>query len=426
MATADLSGLFGGVLTPEEQQRQLTETRALQFAQLTPSQQMAYMGAKAGTNLGQGLAAAAGVDIRDPSIKRQTTLHQLAQGLDVTSIEGMQQYAQRLLQNGFNAEAAQLGQILETRKQQAAQASQASAKAKRETLTAEREDQLQQELAKLPEDATEEQTMAVLRKYGDPKTALMSIEAAQRKKMDIQARQDDLKARLEARIEEARARGDTQKQIAEMQIQGRKDLAAFAASLKAGQPKFLPASLQKSEDEDLTRVDSFQAQREALGPSIQALTPDPETGKVALELSPGKIAGYSYQLAMGKSTPEARSYERLKSAVDTAVNLQVSAEKGVQTDADVLRFAKALIASYGRNDTKATLEALTRFNQAIQTAEDKTKQRINSRRSSQGVEPYYIAGQNINTPTAPVTPAAAPTLKPTKRYNPATGKLEDI
>ena len=50
MATADLSGLFGGVLTPEEQQRQLTETRALQFAQLTPSQQMAYMGAKAGTN----------------------------------------------------------------------------------------------------------------------------------------------------------------------------------------------------------------------------------------------------------------------------------------------------------------------------------------------------------------------------------------
>ena len=117
MATADLSGLFGGTLTPEEQQRQLTETRALQFAQLTPSQQMAYMGAKAGTNLGQGLAAAAGVDIQDPTIKRANALRQLAQGIDVTTVEGLQQYAAKLQQAGFNAEANQLGQqILAARK----------------------------------------------------------------------------------------------------------------------------------------------------------------------------------------------------------------------------------------------------------------------------------------------------------------------
>jgi hypothetical protein len=370
--------------------------------------------------LGGAIGGALGA--QDPMLQRATAIRSLAQGTDLTSAKGLEDYAKLLQQGGFSAEAAQLGQAIATRRQQEAQLAQTTAQAARATITAEREDKLQQELAKLPEDATEEQTMAVLRKYGDPKTALMSMEAAQRKRMDIQARQDDLKLRLEAQIQAARERGATAKEIAQMQIQGRQDLAAFAASLKANQPKFLPASLQKSEDEDLTKVDSFQAQREALTPSIQALTPDPKTGKVALELSPGKIAGYAYQLATGSSTPEARAYERLKSAVDTAVNLQVSAEKGVQTDADVLRFAKALIASYGRNDTKATLEALTRFNQAIQVAEDKTKQRINSRRSSQGVEPYYIAGQNINAPAAPAPSAP----KPTHRFNPATGRVEAL
>ena len=90
MATADLSGLFGGTLTPEEQQRQQIETRAAQFAQLAPSQQLAFMGYKAGAGLGQGLAQAAGVDIQDPAIKRATMLRQLAQGIDVTSAEGLQ------------------------------------------------------------------------------------------------------------------------------------------------------------------------------------------------------------------------------------------------------------------------------------------------------------------------------------------------
>jgi hypothetical protein len=117
MATADLSGLFGGNLTPEEQQRQLTEARAAQFANLAPSQQLAFMGYKAGAGLGQGLAQAAGVDIQDPTIKRANALRQLSQGIDVTSVEGLQQYAVRLQQAGFNAEANQLGQqILAARK----------------------------------------------------------------------------------------------------------------------------------------------------------------------------------------------------------------------------------------------------------------------------------------------------------------------
>ena len=82
--------------------------------------------------------------------------------------------------------------------------------------------------------------------------------------------------------------------------------------------------------------------------------------------------------------------------------MQVSAEKGVQTDKDVLRFAKALIASYGRNDTEATMQALKRYQDAIVAAQDRAKGRVESRRKSQGVDPYYVgdttAGNNNADP----------------------------
>jgi hypothetical protein len=110
-----------------------------------------------------------------------------------------------------------------------------------------------------------------------------------------------------------------------------------------------------------------------------------------------KNAKYEAQLLAGNSTPEARAYEGLKSAVDTAVNLQVSAEKGVQTDKDVLRFAKALIASYGRNDTEASYQALKRYQEALLSAQERTKNRLESRRKSQGVDPYYV-GETAQQP----------------------------
>ena len=172
--------------------------------------------------------------------------------------------------------------------------------------------------------------------------------------------------------------------------QSRAEIAQLTASLRQagkGEAK-LPPSLQKEEGKDLEAVDAYAGQLQALTPALTALTPD-STGKRTLELGPLKNLKYQAQLAAGNSSPEARAYEGLKSAVDTAVNLQVSAEKGVQTDKDVLRFAKALIASYGSNDTQATFEALGRYQKALQSAQDKTKGRLESRRKSQGVGAYY-------------------------------------
>jgi len=122
-----------------------------------------------------------------------------------------------------------------------------------------------------------------------------------------------------------------------------------------------------------------------------------------LELGPVKNAFYAAQNAAGNSTPESRAYEGLKSAVDTAVNLQVSAEKGVQTDKDVLRFAQALVAAYGRNDTKATLEALTRYQASLSKAAERTQARLESRRKAQNVEPYgFKPSAALGTPGNPI------------------------
>lgn len=54
----------------------------------------------------------------------------------------------------------------------------------------------------------------------------------------------------------------------------------------------------------------------------------------------------------------------------------------------MLRFAQALIAAYGRNDSEATFQALKRYQQSIIDAENRTKARVESRRKSQGIEEY--------------------------------------
>lgn len=253
MATAtDFSGLFGGILTPEEQQQQQTEAKALQFAQLSPAQQLAFMGYTSGRQLGQGLAQAAGVDIQDPTIKRAAALRQLAQGIDVTSAEGLGQYAQRLQQAGLNAEAAQLGQLVSARKQQELQSRLTTAKAFREANIATREDLLQRDLAALPQEATEEETLAVLRRYGDPKAVLSALEAKQRKTLEINA-----KTELE---KEKAARAAAEK---ERDREFKLELARLTASLKQSntdvQRQLIQARIDKLNDEKQAKTDKQMA-----------------------------------------------------------------------------------------------------------------------------------------------------------------------
>jgi hypothetical protein len=97
MATPQsIQGLFGGMGTPEEMQRQLLEQKAAQFAEMGQNQQLSSMAYKGGANLGQGLAGAFGVNIQDPTIKKATMLRQMASQFDTNTVAGLKQMAAAL------------------------------------------------------------------------------------------------------------------------------------------------------------------------------------------------------------------------------------------------------------------------------------------------------------------------------------------
>jgi hypothetical protein len=215
----------------------------------------------------------------------------------------------------------------------------------------------------------------------------------------VQARIEQQDKQLNAFKEQGLAQSAEARALTASIALGNQQISRMLAEQKidAAKNKPLPASLQKSEDEDLQAIDSYKATQKELYSPIQALTPDPVTKKSKLELGPVQNLRYQAANLTGNSTEESRAYADLQSAVRNAVNLKVSAEKGVQTDKDVLRFADALISASGKNDTKATLEALNKFNESIATAQKNTAKLIDQRRKSQGVAPLFgDTNRNVN------------------------------
>ena len=368
MAENIVGGLFG--VDPQQlmQQRQTMDaTNAFRYAQLDPLAQAKMSIYQGGAGLGRGVQGLLG---GDAEMEKASKIQQLAGQFDLSTPEGAREFG-RALQPFAPVEsmkaitkADNLEQLRLTRQKTQGEISKAE-------LSASQEEKLRAELSALPPNASEQDVISIVTKYGSPDKILQVLQRSQ-----------DAKLRR----------------------------AEIAATKGAAPSKPLPASLQKSEDTDLQAIDTYTAQSEALAPSIANLTPNAE-GVRKLNLSPVNNAKYIAQNAIGRSTEESRAYEGLKSAVDTAVNLQVSAEKGVQTDKDVLRFANALVAAYGRNDSEASLQALKRYNQAIETAKTRTTNRIDQRRTSQNVEPLFANQPQRQAPTQPATEKKTRTLK---------------
>lgn len=360
MADNIVPSLFG--LTPETYQQQraaqlaaeqqkLASAAAGPGTMLNPSLQPLYaQAAQRGQMMGTALGGIFGME--DPQLKMVRDVTQMRQGFDTTTPEGLQAFAQALAAKGYTDLSVQAmdksNQLMKT-----------GAEAQTAKQKIDQEKKLREELNNLGDKATDEDVLRVVRKYGTPDQVMKAVQASMDKKN------------------------------------------ALAMKAAAAVNKPLPASLQKDEGKDLESYDTYKAQQEALAPSIANLTPNAQ-GVRKLELGPLKNTKYMAQNLSGNSTEESRAYEALKSAVDTAVNLQVSAEKGVQTDKDVLRFAQALIAAYGKNDTEATLQALKRYNDSLANAQQRVAGRIESRRKSQNVEPYF-QGQSVETPATTQT-----------------------
>tara|TARA_R110000868_G_scaffold178826_1_gene418680 strand:- start:2271 stop:3569 length:1299 start_codon:yes stop_codon:yes gene_type:complete len=416
---SEILGLF---TSPEEyqmRQQQAQQNRALQFAQLNPFEKASYGIYQGAQQLGGATAGLFGV--QDPQLRKISMRQQMLTGanggvgIDLRDPNSMLRAAKAAQQ--FDPEFAQ-GLIIaanDLAKNMAEMRSKSAMAAKTE-LSIAQEEKLRDELAKLPSDATEKDLLTVVSKYGDPTKIMALLQSSQMAQATREARKEEktekfaierekIQAKKEAEDKEIEANKQAKLLEAKNKIerdainnQARLDrinaekrataqLKAIVDSSKP--PKSLSASLQKEETGNLENIDKYDAQLKALDSPIKNLTPDPKTGKPALDLGLGQNFWNSLVNRVGSSTPQSRAYEELKSAVDTAVNLQVSAEKGVQTNADVIRFREALIAASGGNDTEVTRQALIRFRDAIQKDKESKIKLIESRRKSQGVEPYF-------------------------------------
>jgi hypothetical protein len=415
MAENIVAGLFG--MTPQMyqgQQYQQDLRRGAELAQLLPgAAAQANLMASVG-QLGRGFAGALGIE--DPQLKMISTRNTIAQQIDQTNPESILKGAQMLAQAGDQQGAMALAQYARQAQsemalvQQRRAAEQASlAQVAKTQLSIKQEEQLRDELSKLPQGASQDDVLAIVTKYGSPDKVLAALQASADKaaanvartesaQLANQARIDAAKVAADARIEAARVAGATALQIAQLRADSAKEMRELTASLKG--PKVLAPSLQKEEDKELELVDSLTARETSLAPAIATLTPDPRTGKPPLELGPVNNLRYQAQNAAGNSSVESRNYAALQRAVQEATNLKTDAAKGVQTDKDVLRFANELIAAFGGNDTKTTLEALSNFSKSTGKAKENAQKRIDSRRISQGIEPYY--GPKAGTAQNPI------------------------
>ncbi len=415
MADSMVAGLFG--LTPEmyqNQQYQQDLKRGYELAQLSPGA-AAQAGLQASVGqLGRGVAGLMGVE--DPQMKIISARQQIIGQLDQTNPQSYVNAANQLNQIGDAqgaialmdyARKAESDLALVGQRRAAEQAS--LAQASKTQLSIRQEEQLRDELSKLGPDATQDQVLAIVTKYGSPDKVLAALQASADKaaanvarnetaQLANQARIDAAKVAADAKLEAARVAGANAKEIAQMRIDSARELRELTNSLKG--PKVLAPSLQKEEDKELELVDSLKARQDSLAPAIATLTPDPKTGKPRLELGPVNNLRYQAQNAAGNSSVESRNYAALQRAVQEATNLKTDAAKGVQTDKDVLRFANELIAAFGGYDTKTTLEALSNFSKSTEKARENAQKRIDSRRKSQGVEPYY--GPAVGTPQNPI------------------------
>lgn len=354
MATTQLmQGLFGGMGTPEDMQRQLTEQKAAQFATMSPQQQTSYNIFKNTSNLGQGLAGAMGVDVQDPAIRQATMLRQLATQYDTTTPEGMKQYAAAL--QGISPELAnRAGMQAQAMEEQAAktnlqktQTERMAALAEQEKIQAAREGKLASEFDKLPPDATEEDMTNILRKFGDPKTVLQTMERKAQSKYQADLAAETKREQIASKEREAQRDRDTKMFIASMVNATRQAKNEEVKPLTTGDIKMITDSKSRVSDYDynINKIDDF----------VNKI----DNGK----LNFGMLNNLkeTVLIGSGKAKEAATNKVAFEQWAKNSVNALLLKAKGTQTEGDARRAAEQIVSALSRNDPEAVKTSLQGF-----------------------------------------------------------------
>jgi hypothetical protein len=280
---------------------------------------MTYAGAR---GLGNAIGGALGVE--DPQLKMISARNTIAQQIDQTNPESILKGAQMLAQMGDQQGAMALAQYARQAQsemalvQQRRAAETASlATAAKTQLSVRQEEELRSELSKLGPDATQDQVIGVLTKYGPPEKVLAALTAAQSRTEATQARTAGLEAAnlakteaaktaadaalertkvaADAQIEAARERGATAVQIAQLQTQTKRDLAQLAISLKesASAELLTPKEKQKREaayPQATSAINSFETKADSFVKDIEKLRDSPGLSEIT-GIAAGRLPG---------------------------------------------------------------------------------------------------------------------------------------
>lgn len=390
MATDSIvGGLFG--MTPESYQdtRQLLEQRqALQQAQLDPYEAVNYMAARAGQQLGRGLGGALGA--QDPQLQKISAIQALGKQFDITSPEGLMQAASAI-KNQYPDVALGLTQS-------AQELSLSRAKAAKETLSLNQETKLRDELANLPPDATQEQVLGVVTKYGSPDRVLAALQASSDRAAQRENALQLARERIDAQIQIAKDRGANAMQIAQMQMEGRQQMAAIAQGMQQ-------QSLDIRKEAADEKKKALEQQKLGIVSSFDSALDTLDT----ISKHPGKKAAVGFggaQLSMIPGTDAAGFAAQLETFKAQTFLPQVQALKGMGALSDAE--GKKLTAAVG-----ALSQSMKQSEFDAQVTKIKGDLEAARARASSSLK----NAPNAPTPTTPVA---------TKRWNPQTGQLEEI
>lgn len=181
-----VNNLFGIDPAALQQSNAATDfAQAYRFAQLDPLQRANMAIYQGGAGLARGATQLLG---GDEQLNRATALRQLAGQFDLTSPEGLQQYASAAAKIDPRV-ATQAAAEAERRRVQGLAGQKTSLDIQKTTQDIERENKLRTALSELPANATEEQYLAVFRQFGSPDQQARVIQASIDRKAKIAASQ---------------------------------------------------------------------------------------------------------------------------------------------------------------------------------------------------------------------------------------------
>jgi len=296
-------GLLNAGLSPEQAQAEVDRQRAMQFANMNPQSRIA-----AGIYGGLTQASRA-LGARDPMLEQASQLRQMAQDFDTTTATGMLQYANALKQ--VNPQMAQQAAIqAQQMAQMEAKTSLVRQQAVREETKNLKEVRLQEALAGLPANASDDDVLGVLRQFGDPDKIMASIERRNAAKIAADAKAQAEKDKIEAAAQRERER-----------IEARKELAMLVGSQRSAVTDLQRQLLQDKIDTQRQKVSDLedkkknaQANEEAKAQNVIGII-DNVLPKVS-GLNTAGVAGKALSFVPGSDAYDvARNIETIKANI---------------------------------------------------------------------------------------------------------------